>query len=623
MRRVNAVKNIEKVGSVKQKIKIFIVFAPVTIAALLAYNNCGSSHLSSEDSLSFSSGGSCDAVILQDFEKLVYPFFRREDACLSCHIEGGSGIGLFASADLQKSFAAFNSAGLTKISYMATNPQHKPPYTGEHHQATIDAFSDTYLTRETLYRSCKTRSENGGIDESILTAAKSAPQIRDAANSTQTLSWELDLAEDLDEIVTRPLPAQVTVDVQVLYIGVEDEKTIAGYIFSNPTLTMKDPNQSILIEGLFFQINRQPILSQTTFTNLSRVVTGSTTIPLYNAKANTFVWPVTNNDTFQLYIKRMTLTSGSDESPTPLTPILKVNGQLAGLTTLIRNRTANVSILRDAGVVRWCLTESATRLTSVDSACPNSVTGNGSMNGWQTSRPSSFEFSSGDGEKTLYLWVANQNLRLNESPAVVRVTLDTVAPAAPSIASINVTDSQVADMVVNHSNEADVAGWCVIEQNAIMANPAAPALNDDCWRWTDNNAKPATVGFREGGTRNVWVYVRDSAGNVSAPSNMRTATNSFGAVTFAQLTAGTGGPRAIFRNRCATCHETASHPGFTKLQLFSYAAAIGSAESGLLVSRINNATSPMPNVDGGLMPQRERDLIRLWTMPEEGDTPLP
>jgi hypothetical protein len=72
----------------------------------------------------------------------------------------------------------------------------------------------------------------------------------------------------------------------------------------------------------------------------------------------------------------------------------------------------------------------------------------------------------------------------------------------------------------------------------------------------------------------------------------------------------------------ASFMPTSSNPGFSKLQLFNYESALGVADSGVLISRINNPISPMPNINGGLMPQKDRDLIKLWTMPEDGGDPV-
>lgn len=566
-----------------------------------------------------SMSGTCDEILFEHYKAEVYPFFRSPSTCVSCHIEGGQGLGTFASADQKVAFAAFNAAGVSKVSYMATNPQHKPPYTGDQNKPAVNAWSSVWVTHQSEYFDCVSKSQNGGVNESLLTSAKGASDIYASPTAMQTLSWDLDLAEDLDVSVSRSVPARISIDVRVLY----QNNKAQGYIFSNPRMILKDVTKQVIVEGLFFHINRVPISNQTTFTNLSRIVSGPAELPLMTAQANTLIQPVSSQDVFQLYLQRIAPTSGTDGGTVPLTPVLRISDTTTGSTTLIKSETVNVNIVRDAGILRWCLSESPAKPASANAPCLSGATGDGTLNGWFLSRPSSFTFSSGDGIKQLYLWVADQNLGMNDQPAVVDATLDTTAPLPASIGSITVTDTQVAAMSVTHPNEGDVYGWCVIEQNSIKAAPARPALDNTCWRWTDASSKPTTVGFKEGGARNVWVFVRDQAGNVSSASNVFAATNPFGAVTFTQLTSSAGGPRAIFYNRCFTCHGSSANPGYSKLQLFNYEEAKDVADNGVLVSRINNPISPMPNVNGALMPQRDRDLIRLWTLPEEGNVPLP
>lgn len=602
-------------------------YLALCLAGLLiaSYNNCANHEQSSRSAASSSlSSASCDEALINQYKANVYPFFRQSTTCISCHIEGGPGLGLFASPNSDASFAAFSAAGLTKVSYMATNDQHKPPYTGAQNKPAVDAFSAKWTQHQTEYLDCVSKTQNGGINESLLTAAKKATTIYSAANVSQTLTFDLDLAEDLDATMSRGLPAKVTVDVKVLYQTIAGAVRAKGYIFSNPTLQLKDPSKQIVVEGLFFQINNQAISSQTTFTNLSRVVSGSVAMPLMpNVQANTLIEPIGTQDTFQLYFRRIVLASGTETSPPPLTPILRVADATTNSDTLLKSTRASITILRDSGITRWCLSQTAQVPASTEAACQSTATGPGTSNGWYLARPTAYDVTPGDGQKTLYLWVADQNLKISTVPAMVNILLDSTPPAAPTIGGISVTDSQVATMSVSHGNEADVAGWCVIEQNTTKANPGSPSLDDKCWNWTDESTKPTTVGFKEGGTRNVWVFVRDKAGNVSAPSNKVAATNPHGAITYTQLISSAGGARAVFYNRCFTCHGSSANPGFSKLQLFNYTAAGTIARSGVLVSRINNAVSPMPNVNGGLMPQRERDLIRLWTLPEEGETPLP
>ncbi|HVK61605.1 MAG TPA: hypothetical protein VM432_08650 [Bdellovibrionales bacterium] len=589
------------------------------VVMAVAFNNCAkpvsvSSDFASEGA---STGSSCDEVRIKTYKSTFHPFFRS--TCVACHIEGGAGLGTFASPDVATSFASFSAAGVSKIGYMATNPQHKPPYTGIQNKPKIDSMSKSWQTSEKEYLECVSKSENGGVDESLLTSPKAAPAIYSANNATQTLTWDLDLATDLDESMKRSVPVKVSIDIKVLYLKINNVDYAKGYIFTNPMVQLKTTKQQIVVEGLFFYINRTPITSQTTFTSLSRVVAGTEAIPLMKAQANTLIEPLTTTDVFQLYIRRIVPTSGLDDSPPPLTPILTLADEDTGLNTHIRKTTADIFIMRDAGISRWCLSESPLKPASTQAACQSGMTGNGTVNGWTLSRPTSFNFSAGDGLKKLYLWVANENLKINDSPAEVMVQLDTAAPSAPTINSISVSDTQVASMSVSHPNESDVTGWCVVEQNYTLSVPR-PNLGDDCWNWTDGGAKPTTVGFKNSGSRDVYVFVRDVAGNISASSAKRNANNPFGAITYGQLAGELGtNARSIFSNRCFTCHGTAANPGFSKLRLSEYDAALDVADSGVLVSRINNVLSPMPNISGGLMPQRERDLIRLWTMPEEGD----
>lgn len=554
----------------------------------------------------YSAGANCDETLQNQYSAKIYPFFRQESTCVKCHVEGGIGLGLFASQDSKISFSAFSAAGASKVRYMATNPQHKPPYTGSQNQAAVDAWANFWTKSQQEYIECTARA-TGGTNESLLTGPQGAPSIYAARDRVETLTWNLDTAEDLAETVQRSLPAAFSIDVKLFY-----QSNIArGYIFSNPVLQLKDGSKQVLVEGISLYINGQLITSQTTFANVSRIVTGTLAIPLMaGAQASTFSEPLSTSDTFQFYFRRLALTSGGEEASPPLTPILKVFDSETGSSTLIKNRDLQATILRDAGILRWCLKESPTAPADMNDPC------------WVASRPDSFDISAGDGARSLYLWVANQGLKINTTPARVDYTLDTTPPSAPSIGSITVSDTQVAAMSVSHGNESDVTGWCVIEQNAILSAPARPDLKDKCWSWTDNGAKPTTVGFKEGGARRVWVYVRDKAGNVSAASSVAQASNPFGAITFTQLTNPAGGSRAIFQNRCFTCHGSNANPGYSQLQLFNYEAALVVAESGTLISRINNPLSPMPNVNGGLMPQRERDLIRLWVTPEEGDQPL-
>lgn len=619
------------------KINTAIVFIVSSVILSIAYTNCAEMKSAEEASNNSYAGMSCDEVRVAKYNEGWYPFLKT--TCATCHVEGGAGLGSFGSSDIATSFAAFSASGSSKVGFMATNPQHKPPYTGAQNQPAVDRMSSAWQTSEKEFLACVSKSQNGGVDESLLTSPKSAPVIYGCTDivtggvvtgancPTTTLTWNLNLASDLDATMTRGLPTLISINVKLLtavqdVLGVK-KNVVKGYIFSNPVMQMQTSTDQVLVEGLFFYINGQPITSQTTFTSVSRIISGTNPVPLYNAQANTLIAPVASKDTFQLYFRRLVPTSATDDATPPLTPILSVADSQTGLNTFIKNRTADVFIMRDSGILRWCLSESPTKPASTQAPCVNSETGPDIINGWSLTRPTSFTFSAGDGPKNLHLWVANDGLKINDIAAKITVTLDTVAPAAATIGAITMGSTQVTGLSASHPNESDVAGWCVFEKLYGGSAPTGLKLDDACWKWTDNGAKPTTVGFKGGGTRDVWVFVRDKAGNISAPSNKQQATNTFGAVSFTTLTARTGGPQNVMGNRCYQCHGDPGYPGFDKLNLFTYAKAIEVVDSGVLISRINNVISPMPNVAGGLMPQTERDLIRLWTMPEDGGEPVP
>lgn len=66
--------------------------------------------------------------------------------------------------------------------------------------------------------------------------------------------------------------------------------------------------------------------------------------------------------------------------------------------------------------------------------------------------------------------------------------------------------------------------------------------------------------------------------------------------------------RQIFENYCITCHS--GNAASAGLRLDNYDDARAIAETGKLISRINDADNPMP--PSGLLPEAERKLIEQW-----------
>lgn len=587
------------------------------------YTNCSGTQKGQENAIvgldSGSFGLACEDQIKSKYSKIIQPFLSQEKTCGSCHIEGGIGLGSFASKDTETSYNSFKSAGFSKITLQAVNAGHKPPHTGPQNKTAINNISVIWPKVESDYLACLSKVDGGGADESILTSSKPAVNIYNN-KATQTLSWDLEIADDLDKLEERTVSAVVSVDIKILYQTVDGVENVIGYIFSDPKIQLKTASDQIIVEGVYVYINDQLIQSQTAFTFVSKVIAGTALNTLMQGKGSTIIDPVKTTDTFALYIRRIVPTSENGGISAPPTPNLTLRNPSTGSDKFISTTTVSTSINKDNGIVRWCLSESDTGPATTEDPCPGQEAVIGTVNGWFVNRPTAFDVSAGDGLKKVNLWVANGNLKINNTAAFDSITLDTVAPDAPtiSVTDNNLTAGEIPITGLNITNDTTVKGWCVIEQNYIMAAPGKPMLNDVCWRWSYDGSKPDTVGFKGGGQRDVFVFVRDEAGNVSDSSNSTRVTNALGSITYTQLTGPATDPRSVLTNNCLACH-TPGGPGYQRLRLFEYKEAARVGDTGLLVSRTNNPVSPMPNISGGLMSKNQRDMIRLWTMPENSD----
>lgn len=615
----------------------YIKILSLTVAGIFLstfYTNCAKMGRPGSSSMTSLQGGVCEDELLKVYADSVHPFLSDSKHCKNCHVEGGPGLGAFASSDLETSYNAFSSATLEKISVFAVNPNHNSPYTGPQNKSSIDTINTIWPKAKEDYDRCLESTTLGQEKESIRTSSKSAPNIYLNNAPKQTLTWNLDSATDLEDGTKRAIPAVATIDVQLLLVVPQGSTipVVKGYIFSNPTLKLKSASQGFIAEGMYLYINNKIVANQTTYIAFSKFLATTQTVVLESAQANTFFDPVSVTDTFSLEYRRLVPTSDDMNDTPPFTPILAMQSP-SGSATDTNSLTGNlVTILKDSGISRWCLTTNSTPVTSTEQTCPD---GNGPVNGWYVTRPGTFGFQTGstDGSKKIYLWVANTNLKINMTPATYDLNLDRVAPSPVTIAvngvsnstTVSITDLQVADLTVSAS--AGASGWCV-KEIASTASFSTPNLNDRCWKWSYAGTKPTTVGFRGGGFRKVAVYARDAAGNISTISNIVNANNTLGEITYSDLINSSGGPRAVFYNNCKDCHMTAGQPGYAKLKLFIYANALDvteandSPDNSLIVSRTNNPLSPMPNINSGLMNIKYRDLIRLWVSPEGSSVPL-
>src|SRR4051794_8797246 len=98
------------------------------------------------------------------------------------------------------------------------------------------------------------------------------------------------------------------------------------------------------------------------------------------------------------------LFSGAEPLTAPPVPTLILKDPATHSVAFAKQVTVTAVITNDVSVAAWCMSESQTSAPSSGSAA--CVGGSGAILGWSTSAPTTFQLSTGDGLKTVYLWVA-------------------------------------------------------------------------------------------------------------------------------------------------------------------------------------------------------------------------
>src|SRR5271157_5579417 len=184
------------------------------------------------------------------------------------------------------------------------------------------------------------------------------------------------------------------------------------------------------------------------------------------------------------------LPSSTDTTAPTVTSFI-IPSTATSLTISVTSFTATDNV----GVAGYMLTESATAPSS-------------SATGWSATAPTTYTFTSA-GTKTLYAWAkdaaGNVSTSLNRT---VTITLagDTTPPTVtgfviPSTATsltVNITTFTATDNV-------GVTGYMLTETSA------TPSASASGWRAT----APATYTFTSAGTKTLYAWAKDAAGNVS------------------------------------------------------------------------------------------------------------
>lgn len=200
----------------------------------------------------------------------------------------------------------------------------------------------------------------------------------------------------------------------------------------------------------------------------------------------------------------------------PSSPIAVIRDQVTNSSTLAKNVLTNLSINSPTGTVRWCVSETQTTAPATGTATCNG--GAGPSSGWYTSSPTTFTLSAGDGLKTVYFWVADGANNVNAVSSTATITLDLTAPATPTVVisdpnSNSTTDTNQIISTLAITNDTHATKWCRIVQAAADSDPSSPSLTDVCWVVS----RPTNVILDQTGSRKVFVFTQDAAGNIGSP----------------------------------------------------------------------------------------------------------
>ncbi len=189
-------------------------------------------------------------------------------------------------------------------------------------------------------------------------------------------------------------------------------------------------------------------------------------------------------------IYEMTLPESESDDEPPVVTAFNLPGTSASLTVPILTFTAT----DDVGVTGYLATES-------------SSTPAAGASGWSASPPTQYSFASG-GNKTLYGWAkdAAGNVSTALSDTVVITLSDTTAPTVTAFdLPATSTSLTVPILTFTATDNVGVTGYLATESSS---KPAAGASG-----WS--TSPPTQYTFASGGTKTLYGWAKDAAGNVS------------------------------------------------------------------------------------------------------------
>jgi len=177
--------------------------------------------------------------------------------------------------------------------------------------------------------------------------------------------------------------------------------------------------------------------------------------------------------------------------------------------------TVTISVSDDTGITGYYLSESEAAPTAISDGWISIQT--------TTSYNSnvSFTLSSGNGNKTIYVWFMDGagNISQSSSAAITLNQTDTTAPSSPSVSINNgdtLTTSTAVTLTLSATDNVGVTAYYVSE------NSAVPSANASGWKSVASATSYSAVvpftlssGSIGSSIKTVYAWFRDSAGNIS------------------------------------------------------------------------------------------------------------
>ena len=280
-----------------------------------------------------------------------------------------------------------------------------------------------------------------------------------------------------------------------------DNIGVTQYIFQNEDATTPSSGDSDWVD-----ISGSP-------TNYSATV--SHTLSAGNGPKQVYVWfkDAANNISSSF---NDTITLSTSDTTAPASVAISLNSGAASTTSL--TVTAAISGTDAVGVTGYFLSESSSTpsagsFTTVTSATSFSLNVN-------------FNLSSGDGTKTVYVWLRDAAGNIS-SPANDTITLalsgsgDLIAPVVSSLTILegaSVSSRSVTVRMVG-TDAVGVTGYFLSESST---TPAAGAFTITGLTETSFTRDAVFVLSASAGTKTIYCWLRDAAGNISTPSAVNT-----------------------------------------------------------------------------------------------------